>query len=178
MRNLPALSFLSRLFTRTADPRDTVRPLWHTVVALSRDPTHFGAGGVADTVEGRFDMILHVLSLALLRMETSPALAPLTAALTEQFVADMDGQLRESGVGDVVVGKHMGKVMGALGGRLGALRQALASPNQALLVEALERNMHWGDAPDAAALAASFRALTGRMAACSDADLLAGGTGL
>lgn len=172
------MSFLSRLFARSSDPRETVRPLWHRVVALSRDPAHYAQAGVADTVEGRFDMILHVLSLALLRMEGSPALAPLTAALTEEFVTDMDGQLRESGVGDVVVGKHMGKVMGALGGRLGALRAALASPDQALLAEALERNVHWSDAPDAPALAASLRALASRMAACSDADLLAGGATL
>ena len=176
------MSFLTRLFARRfsfrADPRDTVRPLWHTVVSLSRDPAHYSACGVADTVEGRFDMIVHVLSLALLRMETSPDLAPLTAPLTELFVADMDGQLRESGVGDVVVGKHMGKLMGALGGRIGAMRSALASPDQALLIEALERNVHWSDAPDANALAAALRALSVRLAASSDADLLAGGAAL
>lgn len=174
MRNPQPLSFFSRLFTRTPDPRDRVRPLWHAVVALSRDPAHYATSGVADSVEGRFDMIMHVLSLALLRMEASPKLAPLTAALTEEFVTDMDGQLRESGVGDVVVGKHMGKVMGALGGRLGALRTALAQADAAALVEALERNVHWNDTPDAPALAAAFTALAGRMAATSDDDLLAG----
>jgi cytochrome b pre-mRNA-processing protein 3 len=57
------------------------------------------------------------------------------ALLTELFVEDMDGQLRESGVGDVVVGKHIGKLMAVLGGRLGALRAALAA-GDAELVEA------------------------------------------
>lgn len=172
------MSFLSRLFSRTADPRETVRPLWHKVVALSRSPAHYATRGVADTVEGRFDMIVHVLSLALLRMESSAELGPLTAPLTELFVSDMDGQLRESGVGDVVVGKHMGKLMGALGGRLGALRKALASTNEAELVEALERNVHWNDTPDAPALATALRDLAARMAECSDAELLAGGAAL
>ncbi len=174
MRNLLPVSFLSRLFTRTTDPRETVRPLWHRVVALSRDPAHYTRAGVADTVEGRFDMILHVLSLTLLRMENSPALAPLTAALTEEFVTDMDGQLRENGVGDVVVGKHMGKVMGALGGRLGALRQALAAADDSLLTEAVLRNIHWNDAPDGPALAAALRQLAAAMADCSDTELRQG----
>lgn len=170
------MSFLSRLFVRTTDPRESVRPLWHEVVALSRDPALYAKCGVADTVEGRFDMIVHVLSLTLLRMEQSPALAPLTAALTELFVTDMDGQLRESGVGDVGVSKQMGKLMGALGGRIGALRTALASPDTALLIAALERNVHWSAVPDvrdASALAVRLRALAGRLAISSDADILA-----
>ena len=61
------------------------------------------------------------LALVMLRMETDPALAPHTAYLTEIFVEDMDGQLRQSGVGDLVVGKKIGKLMSTLGGRLGAL---------------------------------------------------------
>ena len=61
--------------------------------------------GVADTVEGRFDMIAPILALVMLRMENSAALAAKTGLLTELFVDDMDGQLRESGVGDLVVGK-------------------------------------------------------------------------
>lgn len=174
MRNPSPVSFLRRLFSRTPDPQDRVRPLWHKVVGLSRDPSLYAQCRVADSVEGRFDMIVHVLSLALLRMETSPALAPLTAALTELFVTDMDGQLRESGVGDVVVGKHMGKLMGALGGRLGALRQALASADDTALVEAVERNVHWSDGHDAPALAAHLRALAARLAASADESLLAG----
>ena len=45
-----------------------------------------------------------------------------SALLTEWFVEEMDGQLREQGVGDVVVGKHVGRLMATLGGRIGALR--------------------------------------------------------
>ena len=36
----------------------------------------------------------------------------------------MDASLRQIGIGDYVVGKHIGRLMGALGGRLGALREA------------------------------------------------------
>jgi cytochrome b pre-mRNA-processing protein 3 len=175
------LSFLSRLLGTQSDPREQVRPLWHRVVELSREPALYAAHGVADTVDGRFDMIVHVLSLAMLRMEASPDLAPMTARLTELFVEDMDGQLRESGVGDVVVGKHVGKLMGALGGRIGALRRVLAADDperdDAALAELLTRNVHWSDTPDPAGLAAALKALAVDFAGHSDEDVLAGRIG-
>ena len=43
------------------------------------------------------------------------------------FIDDMDGTLRQIGIGDFVVGKHVGRMMGALGGRLAAFREALAA---------------------------------------------------
>lgn len=171
------MSFLSRLLGTQSDPRDQVRPLWHRVVELSREPAFYATHGVADTVDGRFDMIVHVLSLAMLRMEASPDLAPLTARLTELFVEDMDGQLRESGVGDVVVGKHVGRLMGALGGRIGALRRVLLADDDAALAELLTRNVHWTDMPDPAGLAAALKALAADFAGHSDEDVLAGRIG-
>jgi cytochrome b pre-mRNA-processing protein 3 len=65
--------------------------------------------------------------------------------LTELFVTDMDGQLRESGVGDLVVGKHIGRLMSVLGGRLGAYRAALAGQED--LGAALERNLTLAPGP-------------------------------
>ena len=121
------MSFLSRLFGTQADPRDALRPLWFRVVEISRLPEYYSRSGVADSLDGRFDMVVNVLAIATLRMEKSRSLASKSALLTELFVDDMDGQLRESGVGDIVVGKHMGKLMAALGGRIGALRTAFAS---------------------------------------------------
>ena len=120
------MSFFSRLLGKQADPRDDLRDLWHQSVAVSREPHWYERGNVADTVEGRIDMIMAVLALVILRMEPSPMLGPKTAYITELFVLDMDRQLREKGVGDLMVGKNIGKLMEMLGGRLGALRDALA----------------------------------------------------
>lgn len=167
------MSFLSRLFRTKADPRDQLRPLWFRVVEISRLPEYYAKSGVADSVEGRFDMIVNVLALVMLRMESSRSISANTAPLTELFVEDMDGQLRESGVGDVVVGKHMGKLMSALGGRLGALRKAFASDDMDQLAEVLLRNVTWGDTGDHADLAARMRVLHDDLAARSDDDVLA-----
>ena len=155
------------------DDRDGVRPLWHRVVAVARAPGWYARAGIADTVPGRFDAITLVLALVLLRMERSPALAGPAVMMTELFVDDMDGQLRESGVGDLIVGKHIGRLMSVLGGRLGALRETLAA-GDAALAEALARNVTLVPGADVGVLVREVRALDAALAALDDAALLAG----
>ncbi len=166
------MSFLRRIFGKSE--REALRPLWHATVATSREPEWYADCHAEDSVDGRFDMIALVLSLVLLRMEDSETLAPKTGLLTELFVADMDRQLRDSGVGDLAVGKNMGKIMEALGGRLGALRSALVDSDDGALAAVLVRNMRLttDDAP--LALAVRTRELHGHLAAMPDDALLAG----
>jgi cytochrome b pre-mRNA-processing protein 3 len=168
------MTLLSRLFARQADPRDRLKPLWHAVIGLSRQPRWYTEFGVADTVSGRFDILSAVTALALLRLEREQALTPEAALLTELFIEDMDGQLRESGVGDVVVGKHVGRLMGVLGGRLGAYRDALAAADDAALTEAVRRNVTMTEGVAPAALATALRAEHTRFAAL-DAEAFLGG---
>jgi len=167
------VSLLSRIFGKRADDRENVRPLWHRVVEIAREKPWYADCGVADTVPGRFDAITLVLALVMLRMERSPALIAPSAKLTELFVDDMDGQLRQAGVGDLVVGKKMGKLMGALGGRLEALRTALPLGTEALQ-PMVERNMTLNEGADLAGLAARVKALADQLDAVSDEDVLAG----
>lgn len=168
------MGLLARLFGRSGDDNAQVRPLWHAVVARARDPRLYAHCRVADTVAGRFDAITLVLSLVMLRMEGEAELAPRTARLTELFVTDMDGQLRQSGVGDLVVGKHIGKQMMVLGGRLGALRDALAQADDAALIAAIERNVTLLGDTDPALLAAELRAIAARLATKDAAQIMAG----
>jgi len=142
---------LRELFRRT--PREpALAPLYNAVVALGRDPRWYREGAVPDTLDGRFDMIAAILALVLLRLEGEgeAGRAP-SAVLVERFVDDMDGQLRQIGIGDIVVGKHVGKMMSALGGRLGAYREGLETGD---LRPALARNLYRGAevAPEALAL--------------------------
>ena len=164
------MSLLNRLFSKRVD--DGIRPLWHRVVEIAREPRWYAQYGVADTVPGRFDAITLVLALVLLRMEDDDALMGSAARLTELFVEDMDGQLRESGVGDLVVGKHMGRLMSVLGGRLGALRESLPQGGAALQ-EALSRNVTLVEGHDAKALADAVEALAGKLATTPADDILA-----
>lgn len=140
-------SSLRKLFTSGPDPRDARRPLWNAVVATARDPHWYADGDVPDTLDGRFDMISLVLALVLHRIDEEPAQALAGVHLTELFVDDMDGQMRQIGFGDMVVGKQIGRMVGALGGRLGAYRAADGSDE---LKAALIRNLWRGkNAPDA-----------------------------
>ena len=124
--------------------------LYRRIVELARSPSWFQAGAVPDTVDGRFDAVALVLALVMLRLEREDA-ARFSVDVTERFIADMDGSLRQMGIGDPTVGKQVGHMVGALGGRLGAYREALAG--QAPLAEALARNLYRGAAVDPVALA-------------------------
>ena len=138
-----SLGLLNRLFGR--QPQEPTFLLYNAVVLRAREPHWYLEGRVPDTVDGRFDMVAAVLSAVLIRLEAEPAGAEPAARLAERFVEDMDGQLREIGIGDIVVGKHIGRMMSMLGGRLGAYRDGLAAGD---LAPALVRNLYRGAAPD------------------------------
>lgn len=141
------MSLLSRLLGTAPDPRESVRPLWHRVIELAREPVYYADCRVADSVAGRFDMITAVLSAVMVRLEASQ-LRSESALLAELFVEDMDGQLREFGVNDVVVGKRIGKLMSVLGGRLGAYRGAYNEGDLERLTAAVSRNVTFAEGAD------------------------------
>jgi cytochrome b pre-mRNA-processing protein 3 len=123
----PRPSFWSRFARRPRD-RDRLLPLYEAVVARARDPFWYREGQVPDSVDGRFDMLAAIMALVLIRFEAEPGDAPRQdmVYLTETFIADMDESLHQIGIGDYVVGKHVGRMMGALGGRLTAFRAAVS----------------------------------------------------
>jgi cytochrome b pre-mRNA-processing protein 3 len=146
------MSLLKRLFGNAApDPKSKLVPLYDQIVATARLPHWYEDGQIPDSIDGRFDMVATILTLTLLRLEGDPSRAQDMAHLTEVFVDDMDGQLREVGIGDMIVGKHIGKIMGAVGGRLGAFRDALS--DQVVLDEVILRNIYRSEVADPSALA-------------------------
>jgi len=169
------MSFLSRLLGTGPDPRETVRPLWHRVVELARNPEFYSDYMVADTVAGRFDMITAILCAVMVRVEASEMRAE-SALLAELFVEDMDGQLRQFGVNDVVIGKRVGKLMSVLGGRLGAYRQAFSNKSAAKLTDAISRNVTFSEGADeaicSAKIADSLLAFSKRLEGYDDKTLI------
>lgn len=114
-------------------------------MAAAREPRWYAEGGVPDTIDGRFDMVVAVLALVLLRLEregceTSAA----SALLAETFIEDMEGTVRQLGIGDLKVGKHVGNMMGAVGGRLTSFRSAIEADSG--FAEPVRRNI-FHDAP-------------------------------
>jgi cytochrome b pre-mRNA-processing protein 3 len=168
------MSFFQRIFGE-AKQREPLQPLYRAIVAKGREPAWYRDGQVPDTLDGRFDMIAAILSLVLLRLEAEGAATrPQSVLLTEIFIKDMDAELRQLGVGDYVVGKHVGRMMGALGGRLTALRAARAGGS---LDAAVARNVFHEAPPSDAALAFVARGLeefAGALDAMPIQDVLAG----
>ncbi len=167
------MTFFSRLLGKSSDDRAPVRPLWHWAVAEARAADWYATCGIADTLQGRLDALTLVLATVMLRMEQDEALIGPSALLAELFVEDMDGQLRQAGVGDLVVGKRIGKLMGALGGRIAALRDGLVS-DDAALAEVARRNATMIEGGDPVRIAARLRGLASRLGGVSGEELLAG----
>lgn len=140
---------LRRLFRRVHED-DQVHALYAKIVAQARQPEFYRDGGVPDTPEGRFDLIVLHVVLVLRRLrndgETGNALAQ---SLFDVFMADMDGSLRELGVSDLGVPKRVRAMAEAFYGRAAAYDQALDRRDREQLLSALERNLFGGPMPAA-----------------------------
>lgn len=143
------------LFRRSARSA-TISTLYGTIVAQTRLPGFYREYAVADTVNGRFDLLVVHVGLVLGRLEEA-GLSELGQALFDRFCQDMDHNLREMGVGDLSVPKEMQHMGEAFYGRTQAYRTALAAADHEVLVEAVARNIYDG--------APSSRAAAGRLAA-------------
>jgi cytochrome b pre-mRNA-processing protein 3 len=159
------LSFLQRLFPERK-PRAALAPLYAAIVAKGRAPAWYRDGKVPDTLDGRFDMLAALIALVLLRLEAAGEDGRVPAVLlTETFIDDMDATLRQLGIGDYVVGKHVGRMTSALGGRLAAFRTARETGDFAV---AVRRNLFHEAPPSEAALAFVAQGLA-RFSAAIDA---------
>lgn len=138
------------LFRRRVRP-DTISTLYGTIVAQARLPCFYREYGVPDTVNGRFDLLVLHLTLVLDRLAEEPQLRELGQALFDHFCTDMDRNLREMGIGDLSVPKHMQRVGEAFYGRAQAYRAGLAQDGERALREALGRNIYGNEAINRAA---------------------------
>lgn len=166
---------LKRLFGPSRWERPA-RSLYETIVVQSRRPEFYREGAVADTLDGRFDVIVLHLVLVLRRLRAAgPQTAPLAQALFDLMHDDMDANLREIGVGDLSVGRKVKAMAKAVYGRIEAYDSGLT--NSAKLHDALGRNLYRGREVDAAAMDRVARyvvAAADRLAAQDESAMLDG----
>jgi cytochrome b pre-mRNA-processing protein 3 len=104
------------------------RTLCDSAVDQARAEALYARLGAPDTIEGRFELLtLHVILLIEALRTRGGAAAPTSQALFDAYLADLDGALREMGVGDLSVGKRMRELGKAFYGRAAAYRQAFES---------------------------------------------------
>jgi cytochrome b pre-mRNA-processing protein 3 len=130
-----------QLFRRSPQTR-IIAALYGTIVAQARAPVFYQTYGVPDTVNGRFEMlVLHVVILLnRLRAEPGPVGA-LGQGIFDYFCSDMDGNLREMGVGDLAVPANMRRIGEAFYGRQAAYEATLAGSDPSALAQVLGRTI-------------------------------------
>jgi cytochrome b pre-mRNA-processing protein 3 len=136
------------------------KALYAAAAGQARNPDFYSGLGVADTVEGRFELFSLHVALVLLRLKGQGEAAAETAQqLFETFVRSLDDALREIGVGDVVVGKRMRKLGEAFYGRMRSYELALAvRPDLAQLQDLVARTVLEGSSGDRSAYLAGYAA--------------------
>ena len=127
-----------------APPRGTIEAIYGMIVAQAREPLFYRAFAVPDTVNGRFDMVLLHLWMVLRRLRRTQGGAEPSQALFDHFCGDLDDNLREMGVGDIVVPKRMRAFGEAFYGRVAAYDVAL-DQGQEPLAQALCKNILNGE---------------------------------
>jgi cytochrome b pre-mRNA-processing protein 3 len=128
--------------SRRAKRPDTISILYGMIVAQARLPCFYRDYAVADTVNGRFDLIVLHLTLVIERLAAESALREVGQGLFDRFCRDMDDNLREMGVGDLKVPKEMRRIGDAFYGRSEAYRTALKADDPGTLAEVIARNVY------------------------------------
>lgn len=137
------------LLKKDAARKQEARRLYDDLVSRARQPVFFTAFGVADSIDGRFDLLaFHAwLALKALKLDGHDAAAQ---ALTDVIFTGFDEAMREQGAGDMGLGHKLKKFATAFYGRLTAYDAAQGSDE---LAAALAKNLWRGAGVDAKAQA-------------------------
>jgi cytochrome b pre-mRNA-processing protein 3 len=161
-------------FSKPRTPlRGTIDAIYGMIVTQAREPAFYRAFGVADSVNGRFDLLLLHLWMVLWRFRSVRGAADVSQALFDRFCEDMDANLREMGVGDLTVPKRMQAFGEAFYGRAAAYDAAVAAGDEAL-AQALCKNVLNGEGMENARRLATYaKTVLARLGGVDDATLLA-----
>lgn len=152
--------------------------IYNSVVEQARRSEFYESLDIADTIDGRFDLIVLHAGLYLPRLKAVRNDGKrLAQAMFDHMFANLEFNLRELGVGDMGVPKRMKGMVSAFYGRVGAYEAALKDNDAVALRTALHRNAYRGADVDPArvdALASYVRAASESLQAADDAVIVAG----
>jgi cytochrome b pre-mRNA-processing protein 3 len=135
------LKLLARNRKAQTEARAQAGRLHAAIAAAARVPQFYTALGVADSLDGRFDMVALHSWLILERLEALGA-RDHAQALTNILFDGFDEGLRELGAGDMGMGRKIRKLANAFYGRMQVYGGA---PDEAAMAEAIWRNIYRGD---------------------------------
>lgn len=132
--------FLFAWWNTKKSSKEAAVKIYKTLVEQARNPKFYTEYGVPDTFDGRFEMIALHVGLMLERVSHEEDGKDLSQALFDHMFLDMDMALREIGIGDLSVPKHMKRMMKALKGRTQNYKEHMDNPEE--LREAVKRNVY------------------------------------
>jgi cytochrome b pre-mRNA-processing protein 3 len=129
------------LLTKSASRKQEARRVYDDVVSRAREPVFFAVFGVADSVDGRFDMLAFHAWMVLRELKgADPA-----QGLTDLIFTGFDEAMREQGVGDIGIGHKLKAMAQAFYGRMAAYDGAASEED---LAAALAKNLWRGASTD------------------------------
>src|SRR5215472_7894264 len=131
------MQYMLKLLRNFENKKQLAAALQTQLVARARAPFFYSVLGVADSMDGRFDLVtLHAwLVLERLKLAGRDAVAQV---LTDTLFVGFDEALREQGIGDMGLGRRMRAMAEAFYGRL---KVYSAARDQEDLTKALARNV-------------------------------------
>lgn len=101
--------------------------LYSTTILAARDPWLFNECRIADTPEGRFEVLTLMAFLVLRQLKEIDGGEDVAQAYFDTMLEDIDANLREMGVGESTLGKKMKKLAASFFGRIKTYDQSLDS---------------------------------------------------
>lgn len=145
--------FLTRLF-KPKSHRMRAERLLEAISAQARLPVFYETFGVADTIDGRFDMMaVHGAIVFRAARAKGAEGANLAQDTTDLMFMAFDDAIRSLGVGDQGIPRRVKAMAKAYIGRAISYSEAVERRDHAALQQALERNIYRGEAPNADRLA-------------------------
>jgi len=140
---------LRNLF-KTRPEKQLGRALYDTCLRASRQPVLYRDFGVPDTIEGRMELVMLHVALAIIELKASGAEEgeQLAQEVFDAMFDDFDAAMRELGVGDSGVGKKIRFMAEGFYGRASAYSSALKGEGEESLATILARNVYASDAVD------------------------------
>ena len=136
----------SVIFSSNKTDLDTCQQIYYKCLLASRRPEFYTKFEVADTFDGRFDMLCLIISVYMHKLTREPEKTKeFNQNLFDVMFKDIDLTLREMGAGDLGVGKRVKIMSENFMGRLIKYSQSLENKNAFLLARALSRNLYRQD---------------------------------
>lgn len=135
--------YLKNLFNFISFSKENaeVKKFYNEIVALARNTSLYINGGVPDTLDGRFELIILHIHFFIRRLtKAGPKEVKFSQDIINYMIKDFDRSLREMGVGDLSVGKKIKFMVSAYYGRANAYDSCIKNKN--IFSEALRKNLY------------------------------------